>query len=116
MSEDQFSNGLPHFLGVVLKEWYTMVLSQMQWMSSVVYHCVRSLIVLIYINHLPDCISSSCSLFADDCLLYRKVHNKADQEALQQDLENVQEWANEWLMIFNINKCKVLQISLQHYY
>jgi len=49
------------------------------------------LLFSIYINDLPDCISSSCSLFADDCLLYRKVHSKADQEALQQDL---QEWAN----------------------
>ena len=72
------------------------------------------LLFLIYINDLPDCISSSCSLFADDCLLYRKVHSKADQEALQQDLENLQEWANKWLMTFNINKCEVLQISLQH--
>jgi len=71
------------------------------------------LLLLIYINDLPDCISSSCSLFADDSLLYRKVHSKADQEALQQDLENLQEWANKWLMTFNINKCEVLQISLQ---
>ena len=55
-------------------------------------------------------ISSSCSLFADDCLLYRKVHSKTDQEVLQQDLENLQEWANKWLMTFNV---EVLQISLQ---
>jgi len=36
------------------------------------------LLFLVYINYLPDCISSSCSLFADDCLLYRKINNKAD--------------------------------------
>ena len=117
VSEDQFSNGFPHFLEAILKEWYTMVLSQMQWMSSVVYHMqgtvLGPLLFLIYINDLPDCISSSCTLFADDCLLYRTVHSKADREALHQDLENIQEGANKWLMTFNINKCEELQISLQ---
>ena len=35
------------------------------------------LLFLIYINDLPNAISSCCSLFADDCLLYltRKFSN-----------------------------------------
>ena len=31
-----------------------------------------TLLFLIYINDLPNCITSCCSLFADDCLLYRQ--------------------------------------------
>ena len=31
------------------------------------------LLFLIYINDLPECISSCCSSFADDCLLNRKI-------------------------------------------
>ena len=109
VSEDQFCNGFPHFLGVVLKEWYTMVLSQISNVMDVTSGVPQgSLLFLIYINDLPDCISSSCSLFADDCLLYRTVHSKADREALHQDLESLHEWANKWLMTFNINKCEVL--------
>ena len=40
------------------------------------------LLFLIYINDLPNCITSCCSLFADDCLLYRQIYNKDDQETL----------------------------------
>jgi len=29
------------------------------------------LLFLVYINDLPNFVSSSCSLFTDDCLLYR---------------------------------------------
>jgi len=37
------------------------------------------LLFLIYINDLPECISSSCSLFADDFLLYRKIETDNDR-------------------------------------
>ena len=50
------------------------------------------LLFLIYINDLPHCISSSCSLFADDCLLYRKIETDDDCRVLQQDLYNVEMW------------------------
>ena len=43
------------------------------------------LLFLIYINDLSNCITSCCSLFADDCLLYRQIYNKDDQETLQWD-------------------------------
>ena len=71
------------------------------------------LLFLVYINDLPECISSSCGLFADDCVLYRPITNQIDQETLQQDLYNLQLWANKWLMMLNVNKCEVLHISLK---
>ena len=54
-------------------------------------------------------MASSCSLFADDCLLYRQISSPDDCCILQDDLED---WANTWKMVFNIDKCEVLQISL----
>ena len=34
------------------------------------------LLLLVYINDLPDCVSSYCSLFADDCLLYKPCNTQ----------------------------------------
>ena len=71
------------------------------------------LLFLIYINDLPECVSSMCSLFADDCLVYRKIESERDIEILQNDLTNLELWARKWLMTFNTDKCEVIQISLK---
>ena len=57
--------------------------------------------LLIYINDLPDCVMSRVRLFADDCLLYREIHNPEDQLALQKDLDILEQWASKWGMQFN---------------
>ena len=36
------------------------------------------LLFLIYINDLPLCISSTTSLFADDCFLFRSIDSPVD--------------------------------------
>ena len=71
------------------------------------------LLFLIYINDLPECVSSMCSLFADDCLVYRRIESERDIEILQNDLSNLELWARKWLMSFNTDKSEVLQITLK---
>lgn len=69
------------------------------------------LLFLIYINDLPDNISSQICLFADDCVIYRKVTNASDIATLQSDLNNISNWCLTWCMELNINKCKSMRIS-----
>ena len=69
------------------------------------------LLFLVFINDLPECVSSSIRLYADDALLYRPINTIADTEALHQDLCNVQKWEHKWLMSFNADKCEVLRIT-----
>lgn len=69
------------------------------------------LLFLIYVNDLPSCVSSSISLFADDCVIYREVTNKSDVSSLQCDLDRVSEWCDLWHMQLNTNKCKVIRVS-----
>ena len=69
------------------------------------------LLFLTYINYLPSTVSSQVRLFADDCLLYRPIKCRADQEQLQRDLSALQDWADRWGMCFNPSKCSVLRVS-----
>lgn len=69
------------------------------------------LLFLIFINDLPASVSSSISLFADDCVIYREVTNNLDVISLQSDINSVLEWCNMWNMQLNVNKCKVMRIS-----
>ena len=69
------------------------------------------LLFLVFINDLPECVSSSIRLYADDALLYRPVNSPDDITALHKDLADVQEWEKKWLISFNADKCEVLRIS-----
>ena len=60
---------------------------------------------------MPDCISSTSRLFADDTIVYREVKGEADREALQQDLVALEAWEAKWGMAFNPSKCSVIHIS-----
>ena len=60
-------------------------------MSSVPQGTVlEPLLFLTYINHLSSTVSSQVRLFPDDCLLYRLIKCRADQEKLQKDISVLQ--------------------------
>jgi hypothetical protein len=67
------------------------------------------LLFLCHINDLPETVSSSVRLFADDCLLYRAINTLQDQIALQEDLKKLECWAKDWGMRFNAKKCYTMQ-------
>ena len=47
------------------------------------------LLFLVYVNEIWRNIDSSIRLFADGCIIYRKITNKNDIEKLQKDLDNL---------------------------
>jgi ribonuclease P/MRP protein subunit RPP40 len=75
------------------------------------------LLFVAYINDINNKIRSMCKLFADDTKLLRAIKTETDQFELQQDINSLVEWANEWLINFNQQKCKIMTISKneQHY-
>ena len=68
------------------------------------------LLFLVYIKDMPETISSTTRLSANDSLVYRIIRSKEDQILLQQDLDKLQEWEHDWLMQFNPDKCKVIMV------
>ena len=70
------------------------------------------LLFLIYINDLPQCVSSATTrLFANDSVVYYQISSSDDSASLQKDLDALQDWEDKWLMQFNASKCQVLQIT-----
>ena len=49
--------------------------------------------------------------FADDTKVFRAAYSIHDCETLQQDLNKIVNWTNQWQMLFNISKCKVMHIG-----
>ena len=49
--------------------------------------------------------------FADDTKVYAEVVNQRSREALQNDLDLLVKWSDEWQMKFNVQKCKVMHIG-----
>jgi ribonuclease P/MRP protein subunit RPP40 len=66
------------------------------------------LLFLIYINDIDNGIASKNLKFADDTKLYRQVGTAEDIAKLRNDLEKLAGWSKEWLMLFNVEKCKVM--------
>ena len=56
---------------------------------------------LIYINDLPEEITSSCKIFADDTSLFSKIENKSYSNfQLKKELETISKWTFQWKMLF----------------
>ena len=68
------------------------------------------LLFVTYINDLPDTVNSHVNLFADDTTLMKNVTSSDDADALQRDLDELEEWSSKWLLKFNPEKCHVLDI------
>ena len=55
------------------------------------------LLFVIYINDLPECISSNSYLFADDTKIFRQISSKEDAKHLQDDIDALDSWSKTWL-------------------
>ena len=58
------------------------------------------LLLLVFINDLPDSVTSDAQLFADDCMLNSVVNINAGQLQLQEDLHQLGKWEKNSIQIF----------------
>ena len=72
---------------------------------------ITQVLFLLHINDLPSVISSKVRLFADDCLVYREIKSRQDQNDLQKDLNLLESWRSTWGMRFNAAKCNIMRVS-----
>ena len=78
-------------------------------MLQVEYHRVvfwdQLYLQYIYINDLPNSLTSQCKMFADDLKIYNKSFN---HDIVQMDINNMLKWSSKWCLYINTNKCNVL--------
>ena len=67
---------------------------------------------MLYINDIDGHVVSKLSKFADDTKLFKAITSVHDDDVLKNDLENLCKWLQDWLMLFNYEKCKV---GLMHF-
>ena len=74
-----------------------------------------STIFSCFINDLPSILRSDVGMFADDCTMFSTICDSSDTEAvhvqMQQDMDNIQVWADNWQVTFTPYKCQSMTIS-----
>ena len=73
---------------------------------------LRPILFLIFVNDIPNTIENSqLYMFADDTKCHRSVSSTSDCYSLQNDLQQLSKWSQDWNMFFNDNKCVLLRFS-----
>ena len=70
------------------------------------------LLIVVYINDLPELLDSRSKLFEDDSKLLSVVRHEQDVNNLQRDLCSICEWSIVWQMELNVDKCKVIHFGI----
>ena len=73
------------------------------------------ILFLVFIDDMPDDLTNTLDLFADDGNLWATIKSTADRApvaaSLNRDLESINSWALTWLVTFNLAKSDLLTIS-----
>jgi hypothetical protein len=69
------------------------------------------LLFLAYVNDTWRYMESTTRLYADDCVIYRKLINNADVGKLQKNMDRLGEWEVENTMKINPSKSKDIRFT-----
>ena len=69
------------------------------------------MLLLRYINDIPEVITACMKHLADDAMLFDRVNSLVQAIPFQISLINVDDWAQIWDMNYHFQKCKHLHIG-----
>ena len=73
--------------------------------------CGLEIVVVAFINDLPDNMVSKVKLYADDSKLISVIRTEDDAIALQEDIDRLCQWSSNWLLQLNVDKCKCMHVQ-----
>ena len=78
-------------------------------MSDVPQGSVLSpLLFVIYKNDIEQDLHSGLFKFADDTKLFGVVRSVEEDDKRTEDFLKICNWSSDWLMMINVDKCKVI--------
>ena len=68
---------------------------------------------LLCVNDLQDSLTTGteCGIFANDTQILRSIQTNDDIRKLQNDINSLHKWSNDWGLKFNKTKCMVLSVK-----
>ena len=68
---------------------------------------------VLFINDMPSVLShsSTLALFSDDAKCFGAVRSHTDCALLQDDIDKLVDWCDNWKLAFNIDKCSFCTVT-----
>nr|VZH99550.1 unnamed protein product [Spirometra erinaceieuropaei] len=66
---------------------------------------------LVYVNDCANELNCDVAMFADDIKIWSTIQNEVDEARLQTNLDHLEQWSKDWLLLFNVNKCNFLRVG-----
>lgn len=64
------------------------------------------ILLLVYINGLPDVVDCAIKLFADDTDIFNKINSVEDVDSLQRNCDSMWDWSIIWQLDVNTKNVK----------
>lgn len=72
------------------------------------------LLFIIYVNDMDEALVSRLLKFADDAKLFRCISDPDSVNILRDDLKSLCQWSEDWQMVFNVEKCKIMHFGTKN--
>jgi hypothetical protein len=69
------------------------------------------ILFILFINDMDEDIKGNLLKFADDTKLYTDIKDNQSANTLQDDLDKLQKWTEDWNMAFNLPKCGIMHLG-----
>ncbi|BHF62260.1 hypothetical protein SprV_0200524100 [Sparganum proliferum] len=66
---------------------------------------------IAYVNDCANELNCGVAMFANDIKMWSTIRSEVDEARLQTNLDHLEQWSKDWLLPFNVNKCKFLRVG-----
>ncbi len=81
---------------------------------TIIFSVFDPVLFIIYFNDVDVGLNNRISNFGDDTKIGNSVLTDEDRLSFEEDLHKISAWLDRWEMLFNVDKCQVLQVGTRN--